>query len=89
MSLLGSLAAQGLTQALGFALRASPVDISSIATVMSLTGKALIDLAGKVKDGKISEAEVEDTLQKIGAAENEPVALAAKAAVGRIIEQIL
>ncbi len=89
MSLLEVIAAQGLTQALGLALKGTPVDIHSIATVMDLTGKALQDLAYKVEDGKISEAEVEDTLQKVGAMGNEPVALALKASVGRILEQIL
>ena len=39
--------------------------------------------------GKIDEAEIEDSLGKVGALGNDPVALAAKAAIGRILEQIL
>ena len=60
-----------------------------VAAIMDLTGKVLIDLAGKLSDGKIDEAELEDTLTKIGAADDMPVKLAVKAAVSRILEQLL
>ena len=89
MSLLGEMAAKGLTIALGTALKASPVDAGTISAVMDMVGSALKDLAGKLKDGKIDEAEIEDTLEKVGAMGNDSVALAAKAAIGRILEQIL
>lgn len=89
MSLLDELTAKGLTMALGAALRSSPVDAGTIASTLDMVGSALKDLGGKLKDGKIDEAEVEDTLAKVGALGNTSVALAAKAAVGRIIEQIL
>ncbi len=89
MSLLGEMAAKGLSMALGTALSASPVDASTVASIMDMVGSALKDLAGKLKDGKIDEAEIEDTLAKVGALGNDSVALAAKAAVGRILEQIL
>jgi hypothetical protein len=89
MSLIGSLAAEGLNLALGTALKATPVDAATIASVMTMTGNAMVDLAGKLKDGKIDEAEIEDTLAKVGAMGNDSVALSVKAAIGRILEHIL
>jgi|EPASupsiteSAE347_1022098.scaffolds.fasta_scaffold00433_14 hypothetical protein len=89
MSLLGELTAKGLSLALGTALKASPLDAGTISSALSMVGAALQDLALKLKDGKIDEAEIEDTLAKVGALGNDSVALAAKAAVGRILEQIL
>jgi len=89
MSLLGEMAAKGLTLALGTALKSSPVDASTVSSALAMVGAALTDLSAKLKDGKIDESEVEDSLSKVGALGNDSVALAAKAAVGRIIEQII
>jgi hypothetical protein len=89
MSLLGKLASDGITAALGIAIKASPVDAEKIALALTITGSALQDLGGKLADGKISEEEIEDSLNKVGALGDDPVALAAKAAIGRLIEQIL
>jgi hypothetical protein len=89
MSLLGQLAAQGIASALGLAMQTSKLDCGNVASAMDMTGKALQDLACKLQDGKITEDEIEDTLEKVGAKDNTPAALAAKAAIGRIIEQIL
>ena len=47
MSLLGDMAAKGLSMALGTALKASPVDAGTVAAVMDMVGGALKDLAGK------------------------------------------
>jgi hypothetical protein len=89
VSLLGQLAAQGITSALGLAMQTSKLDCGNIVSAMDMTGRALQDLAGKLEDGKITEDEIEDTLEKVGARDNTPAALAAKAAIGRIIEQIV
>ena len=40
---------------------------------MTMVGEALKDLASKLQDGKIDEAEIEDSLEKVGALGNEPV----------------
>jgi hypothetical protein len=88
-SLLGDLAAKGLSVALGTAFKAAPVDVATVCSVMSMVGGALQDLSVKLADGKITEGEIEDSLAKVGALGNDSVALSAKAAVGRIIEQIL
>ncbi len=89
MSLIGSLAAGGLNLALGTALKATPLEAETIVSVMAMAGHAMVDLSEKLKDGKIDEAEIEDTLAKVGAMGNDSVALSVKAAIGRILEHIL
>ena len=89
MSVLEKLAADSMTAGLQLALNASPVDAKTIAMALEISGAAQIDLGQKLRDGKITEEEVRDSLEKVGALGNNSAFLAAKSAVGRIIEQIL
>lgn len=89
MSLLGDLAASGLSTVLGIVLKASPVDKDTLYTGMKMVAAAIDDLAEKAKDGKITEDEINDTLAKVGAAGNSAIAIAAESAVRRLIGNIL
>lgn len=88
-SMLETYAEVGLNAVIGLALKASPMDAKQIAMVADMTGKALQSFAVKIADGKIDHNEIEDILLCVGAQGNSAVALAVKAAFGRIVEQIL
>lgn len=88
-SILGNLAAQGLTAALMLAMKASPVSIVSICAGMQLTAIALAELSTILEDGKISEEEIEGVLTRIGASGDNAVLAAIASAINRIIGQIL
>jgi len=88
-SILETLAAKGINTALDLAFRSSPVSCTDVATGLRMTGAALIELGEKLQDGKITEEEIQDTLAHVGALGNDGVGLAVKAAIGRLIEQIL
>ena len=88
-SILETLAAKGINTALDLAFRSSPVSCKDVAAGLGMAGAALSELSLKLQDGKITEEEIEDTLKHVGALGNDGVGLAVKAAVGRLIEQIL
>jgi hypothetical protein len=88
-SILETLAAKGINTALDLAFRSSPVSCKDVAAGLGMAGAALSELSLKLQDGKITEEEIEDTLAHVGALGNNGVALAVKAAAGRLIEQIL
>lgn len=83
---LEDIAAMGLTTALGFAFKASPVSIGTASSAMEMAGKALITLAAKTKDGKITPEELQEVIGSIQG--DAVVVLAVKSAVGRIVEQL-
>jgi hypothetical protein len=89
MSLLGELASKGISTALTMAFKSSPITCTTATAAMKMVGAALIDLSDKLADGKITEEEINDSLAKVGAMGNDSVALAAKSAIGRLLEHIL
>lgn len=87
-SMLGSMAANGLTLLLKSAIKMSPVDIQTAKTTLKATGSALNKIGDIIGDEKITESEIDDVVNDISTSNN-VVILAIKAALGRILEQIL
>jgi len=88
MSGISTAVSEGMTLLLRTGLSATPVDAKTLADVLEASGKAQIDIAGKIRDGKISPEEAEDLAQKLQAGLSIPAAIAAKAALSRAIEQV-
>ena len=89
MSLLGTLAAQALTNGLKLLINHSgETEFAKSVEVMKLTGIALQELSEKVADKQITEEEIDDVIADLEASGDTEVIISVKAAVSRIIEMV-